>query len=58
MFANCTASWPQRAIGGRAHFGAGQGLRRVKHQCLHRGEDLGRRRDDDTLELFEYAKAK
>jgi hypothetical protein len=44
--------------GGWAHFEGGKGLGRVKHPCLHLGEGLSRRRDTETLELFESLKSK
>ena len=39
--------------GGWAHFEGAKGLGRVKHPCLHLGEDLSRRRDAETPDLFE-----
>jgi hypothetical protein len=39
--------------GGWAHFEGCKGLTRIKHPCLHLGEDLSRRRDKDTPDLFE-----
>lgn len=39
--------------GGWAHFEGGKGLGSIKHPCLHLGEKLGRRRDAETLDLFE-----
>lgn len=39
--------------GGWAHFEGRSGLRSVKHACLHRGEGLSRRRDDETPDLFD-----
>jgi hypothetical protein len=39
--------------GGWVHFESAIGLGRVKHACFHRGEGLSRRRDNDTLDLFE-----
>lgn len=38
--------------GGRAHFEGANGLTWVKHPCLHLGEGLSRKRDDDTPDLF------
>lgn len=38
--------------GGWAHFEAADGLRRIKHPCLHCGEGYSRCRDDKTLDLF------
>lgn len=38
--------------GGWAHFEGGMGLGGIKHACFHRGEGLGRRRDDDTPDMF------
>lgn len=43
--------------GGWAHFEGAKGLGRVKHPCLHRGEGLSKRRDDETLDLFETSGA-
>jgi hypothetical protein len=42
--------------GGWAHFEAAEGLERVLHPCLHRGRGLSRRRDEQTLDLFEDIK--
>lgn len=42
--------------GGWLHVGAAVGLRRIKHACMHLGEGLSRRRDDNTLDLFEVQK--
>ena len=39
--------------GGWAHFEGAKGLGRVKHPCFHRGEGLGRRRDNETPDLFD-----
>ncbi len=39
--------------GGHVYFEGAKGLERVKHACMHRGEGLGKRRDDLTLDLFE-----
>lgn len=39
--------------GGYAHFEAAIGLRNVKHPCLHRGENLSKKRDMDTIDMFE-----
>lgn len=41
--------------GGWLHCEGGKGLARVKHACLHMGERLSRKRDKDTLDLFETA---
>lgn len=38
--------------GGWAHFEGRSGLTRVKHPCLHLGEGLSARRDDNTPDLF------
>ena len=38
--------------GGWVHFEGGKGLTRIKHPCLHLGEGLGKRRDEDTPDLF------
>ena len=39
--------------GGWAHFEGGKGLTRVKHPCLHWGEGLSRKRDENTPDFFE-----
>lgn len=39
--------------GGWAHFENAKGLSRIKHPCLHLGEDLPQGRDEQTLDLFE-----
>jgi hypothetical protein len=39
--------------GGWAHFEGAKGLESVKHPCFHRGEGLGRRRDNETPDLFD-----
>jgi len=44
--------------GGWAHFEGASGLGRVKHPCFHRGEGLGRTRDDETPDLFGLAPEK
>lgn len=38
---------------GAAFFERGQGLRRVKHPCFTIGRSLSRRRDAETLDLFD-----
>jgi hypothetical protein len=38
---------------GAAFFESGQGLQRVKHPCFTLGRGLSRRRDQDTLDLFD-----
>ena len=38
---------------GAAFFEGGQGLRRVKHPCFTMGRSLSRRRDTDTMDLFD-----
>lgn len=38
--------------GGWVHFEGGKGLTRVKHPCLHLGEGLSGRRDENTPDLF------
>lgn len=38
--------------GGWVHFEGRSGLTRVKHSCLHLGEGLSRRRDENTPDLF------
>lgn len=42
--------------GGWVHFEGARGLSTVKHSCLHRGEHLGKVRDDETLDLFDARK--
>lgn len=37
---------------GWVHFEGTQGLDRIKHPCMHLGEKLSRRRDQDTPDLF------
>lgn len=39
--------------GGWAHFEGGKGLGRVKHPCLHIGDGLSKKRDDQTGDLFD-----
>jgi hypothetical protein len=39
--------------GGWAHFEGAKGLGRIKHPCFNRGEGLGRRRDNETPDLFD-----
>lgn len=39
--------------GGWAHFEGAKGLGSVKHPCLHRGEGLSLRRDQQTPDLFD-----
>ena len=39
--------------GGWAHFEGAKGLGRVKHPCFHRGEGLGRKRDNETPDLLD-----
>jgi ribosomal protein S27AE len=39
--------------GGWAHFEGGEGLERIKHPCLHMGEGLSRKRDENTPDFFE-----
>ena len=39
--------------GGWAHFEAAEGLTRIKHPCLHRGEGMPRGRDALTMDLFD-----
>lgn len=43
--------------GGLVNFEMATGLSRVKHPCLHVGEGLSRRRDDQTMDLFEEGPA-
>lgn len=38
--------------GGWVHFEGGKGLNWVKHPCLHLGEGLSGRRDENTPDLF------
>jgi hypothetical protein len=38
--------------GGWAHFEGAEGLERVKHPCMHIGDGLSKKRDDQTLDLF------
>ena len=38
--------------GGWAHFEGGRGLGEIKHPCLHRGEDLSKRRDPVSVQQF------
>jgi hypothetical protein len=38
--------------GGWAHFEGAEGLERVKHPCMHLGEGLSKKRDEQTLDLF------
>lgn len=38
---------------GAAFFEGGQGLRQVKHSCFTMGRSLSRRRDTETLDLFD-----
>lgn len=39
--------------GGWAHFEGRKGMSRIKHPCLHMGEGLSRKRDDQTPDLFD-----
>lgn len=39
--------------GGWAHFEGAKGLTRVKHPCMHIGEGLSRKRDENTPDLFD-----
>lgn len=39
--------------GGWAHFEGANGLGTIKHACFNRGAGLGRRRDDNTFDLFD-----
>lgn len=38
--------------GGWVHFEGKDGLERVKHPCMHLGERLCKKRDEQTLDLF------
>jgi hypothetical protein len=40
--------------GGWAHFEGAEGVERVKHPCMHLGEGLSKKRDEQTLELFAF----
>lgn len=42
--------------GGWAHFEGRRGMGRIKHPCLHLGEGLSRKRDQDTPDLFQASK--
>jgi len=44
-----TVRMPNR---GWVHFETGKGLSHIKHPCLHLGEGLSRKRDNDTQDLF------
>jgi len=39
--------------GGWGHFEGGKGLGRVKHPCMDRGSGLSKKRDDQTMDMFE-----
>lgn len=39
--------------GGWAHFEGARGLERIKHACFNRGKGLSRKRDKDTVDMFE-----
>lgn len=39
--------------GGWVHFEGTKGLTSVKHPCMHIGEGLSRRRDENTPDLFD-----
>jgi len=47
----------QMQNGGWGHFESTPGLRRVKHPCFTRGNHLSRKRDDQTIDLFDGAEA-
>lgn len=38
--------------GGWVHFEGKDGLERMKHHCMHFGEGLSKKRDEQTLDLF------
>jgi hypothetical protein len=38
--------------GGWTHFEGKEGLERMKHPCMHLGERLSKKRDEETLDLF------
>lgn len=38
--------------GGWVHFEGGKGLTQIKHPCLHLGEGLSGRRDENTPDIF------
>lgn len=44
--------------GGWAHFEGKEGLERVKHPCMHLGEGLSKKRDEQTLDLFTHQPAR
>lgn len=46
-----SVSMPNR---GWAHFEAKKGITRVKHPCLHRGENIQKGNIKDIEDLFEY----
>jgi hypothetical protein len=39
--------------GGWGHFEGGKGLGGVKHPCMDRGSGLSKKRDDQTIDMFE-----
>jgi len=39
--------------GGWGHFEGGKGLGRVKHPCMDRGSGLSKKRDEQTMDMFE-----
>ena len=39
--------------GGWVHFEGAKELVKVKHPCLHQGEGLSKRKDEDTPDLFD-----
>jgi hypothetical protein len=49
----CSRDLGHMKRGGWAHFEGAKGLGRVKHPCFNRGEGLGRRRDNETPDLFD-----
>lgn len=44
--------------GGWVHFEGKEGLERVKHPCMHLGERLSKKRDEETLDLFAHQSAR
>ena len=45
-----TVRMPNRGI---VHFEGAVGLTKIKHSCLHIDRNRGRKRDDQTLDLFD-----
>jgi len=44
--------------GGWVHFEGKEGLEGVKHPCMHLGERLSKKRDEETLDLFAHQSAR